>query len=72
MQTPPEDNPEMFDPQKMLSIVERLKAEGRMPTMEKLDAVLRGYREEYQAQVSQARLARRLARSKNSTLDTAA
>ena len=59
MQTPPEDNPEMFDPQKMLSIVERLKAEGRMPTMEKLDAVFRKYREEYQEKVQQARLDRR-------------
>ena len=64
MQTPPEDNSEMFDPQKMLSIVERLKAEGRMPTMEKLDAVFRKYREEYQDNVREARQARRQARAK--------
>ncbi len=54
----------MFDPQKMLSIVERLKAEGRMPTMEKLDFVLQKYRKEYQDKVHEARQARRLARSK--------
>jgi hypothetical protein len=62
LQTPPEDNPEMFDPQKMLSIVERLKAEGRMPTMEKLDAVLQKYRKEYQDKVRQARIQRHLAK----------
>ena len=55
MQTPPKDTSEMFDPQKMQAIVDRLKAEGRMPTMEKLDEVLRKYRKEYQAQVRQAR-----------------
>jgi collagenase-like PrtC family protease len=55
MQTPPENNSEMFDPQKMQAIVDRLKAEGRMPTMEKLDAVLRKYRKEYQSQVRLAR-----------------
>jgi hypothetical protein len=64
MQTPPEDNPEMFDPQKMLSVVGRLKAEGRMPTMERLDFVLQKHRKAYQDKVREARQARRLARSK--------
>ena len=62
MQTPSEENPEMFDPRKMQSIVERLKAEGRMPTLEKVDAVFRELREEYQAKVRQARLERRRAK----------
>jgi hypothetical protein len=55
MPMPPEDNSERFDPQKMMSIVERLKAEGRMPTLEKLDSVLREFRKEYQAKVRQTR-----------------
>jgi collagenase-like PrtC family protease len=55
MQTPPKNTSEMFDPQKMQAIVDRLKAEGRMPTMEKLDFVLQKYRKEYQSQVRQAR-----------------
>jgi hypothetical protein len=48
VQMPPEDNSEKFDPQKMMSIVERLNAEGRMPTLEKIDSVLREFRKEYQ------------------------
>jgi collagenase-like PrtC family protease len=55
MPMPPQDNSKMFDPQKMMSIVERLKAEGRMPTLEKLDEVLRKYRKDNQAKVRQAR-----------------
>jgi collagenase-like PrtC family protease len=60
MQTSPKDTSEMFDPQKMLSIVERLKADGRMPTLEKLDEVLRKYRKEYLAQVHVTRKPRSL------------
>jgi hypothetical protein len=69
MQTPAEDNSEMFDPRKMLSIVERLKAKSRMPTMEKLDAVLREFRKEYQDKVRQARAAARAEKRRQGALE---
>jgi collagenase-like PrtC family protease len=39
----------------MQSVVDRLRAEGRLPSLEKIDQVLRKYRAEYQAQVHKAR-----------------
>jgi hypothetical protein len=46
---------EMFNPDSMQSIVDRLKAEGRMPTPEKLDAVIAEARANYQAELAKAR-----------------
>jgi uncharacterized protein (DUF4415 family) len=43
----------------MQSIVDRLKAEGKMPSMEKLNSVLQEFRKECQAKVRQARAEKR-------------
>ena len=47
---------EMFDPSGMQSIVDKLKAEGRMPTPELLDAAMGKARARYQKEVEKARL----------------
>jgi uncharacterized protein (DUF4415 family) len=69
MQTPPENNPEMFDPRKMQSIVDRLKAEGKMPSMEKLNSVLQEFRKECQAKVRQARAEARAEKRRQGALE---
>ena len=46
---------EMLDPEKMQSIVDRLKAEGRMPTPEILDQAMAETRARYQRQVGKVR-----------------
>ena len=62
---------EMFDPEKMQSIVDRLKAEGRMPTPEKLHAAMAESRAKYQVEVRKMRAdARRKARAKKSSKST--
>ena len=47
---------ETFDPSGMQSIVDKLKAEGRMPTPELLDAAMGKARARYQKEVAKARL----------------
>jgi hypothetical protein len=48
MTKPPNDtSEEMFDPKKMESIVERLKREGRMPTLERINEVMQEARAKY-------------------------
>ena len=47
--------PEMFDPKKMEAIVERLKREGRLPSLEQLNEVLLKYRKQYQEKVREIR-----------------
>jgi hypothetical protein len=47
---------ETFDPSGMQSIVDKLKAEGRMPTPELLDAAMGKARARYQKEVEKARL----------------
>lgn len=46
---------EKFDPAKMQSIVDRLKAEGRMPTPEKLHKAMVESRAKYQEAVRKSR-----------------
>jgi hypothetical protein len=45
-----------FNPADMQSIVDKLKAEGRMPTPELLDAAMGKARARYQKEVAKARL----------------
>jgi hypothetical protein len=55
MPTQRKNDSEMFDPQKMQATVDRLRAEGRLPSLQRLDEVLREFRKEYQAKVRAAR-----------------
>ena len=46
------DDPKYFDPDRMQEIVDRLKREGRMPTMEQFANVMSLIRPEYQKAIS--------------------
>lgn len=58
---------EKFDPAKMQSIVDKLKAEGRMPTPEKLRSAMVDARGKYQEAVRKARIEDRQKAKKKSS-----